>query len=109
MIVQAVTPAPVAAQTLPPAPVATQVSAPAIPAVHLAPPAPSMVQVMTLSHKEDAETMVNALRRRGYDVAAIQDPHGALIHLQVGPFLNRSDAEAVRQRLMQEGYNATVK
>jgi pilus assembly protein CpaC len=73
------------------------------------PESPSIVQIMTLSHKEDADTMVNALKRRGYDVAAKEDSQDSLIHLQVGPFANRTDAEAMRQRLLQEGYNATVK
>jgi cell division septation protein DedD len=64
---------------------------------------------MALSHKEDAVTMVAALKRRGYDVAISQDPRDSLLHLQIGPFTSPNDAEAMRQRLLREGYNATVR
>lgn len=69
---------------------------------------PSMVQVMAISHKEDADSIVNALKRKGFDVAVHRYPQDSLLHLQVGPFTNRTDAEAVRQRLVVEGYNATI-
>jgi pilus assembly protein CpaC len=72
-------------------------------------PTPTMVQIMALSHKEDAVTMVAALKRRGYDVAISQDPRDSLLHLQIGPFTSPNDAEAMRQRLLREGYNATVR
>jgi len=72
-------------------------------------PAPAMVQIMALSHKEDADAMVIALKRHGYDVAITQDPHDSRLHLEVGPFKDKIDAEAMRQRLLTDGYNATVK
>jgi cell division septation protein DedD len=68
-----------------------------------------MVQIMAISHKEDAEAMVKALKRHGYNVAVNQDPHDALLHLEVGPFANKTDAEAIQQRLIKDGYNATLK
>jgi len=68
----------------------------------------SMVQVMAISHKEDADSIVNALKRKGFDVAVHQYPQDSLLHLQVGPFASRTDAEAVRQRLVVEGYNAII-
>jgi len=70
---------------------------------------PVMVQVMTLSHKEDADAMVAALKRHGYDVAITQYPTDALIHLEVGPFPNKPEAETMRQKLVSDGYNATLK
>ena len=70
---------------------------------------PAMVQIMTLSRQDDADTMVAAFRRRGYDVAVSQDPRDSLLRLQVGPFTSKADAEAMRQRLVLEGYNATVR
>jgi pilus assembly protein CpaC len=70
---------------------------------------PAMVQVMALSHKEDADAMVAALKRHGYDVAIARDPNDSLIHLEVGPFSNKSDAEAMRQKLLRDGYNATLR
>jgi pilus assembly protein CpaC len=76
-----------------------------------APSAPvrSMVQIMTLSSSEDAESMVAALKRHGYNVAVNHDPLDSLLHLEVGPFESKSDAEAMRRRLVLDGYNATVR
>ena len=45
----------------------------------------SIVQVMAISHPEDAEAMVASLKRHGYDVAIKQDPRDSLLHLQMGP------------------------
>jgi cell division septation protein DedD len=64
---------------------------------------------MTLSHDADADAMVDALKRRGYDVAVNRDPSDSLLHLDVGPFSSIQDAETMRQRLLQDGYNAVVK
>jgi cell division septation protein DedD len=52
---------------------------------------------------------VGALRRRGYAVAARQEPGDGLIHVQVGPFNNRNDANIMCQRLLGDGYNASVR
>ena len=71
--------------------------------------APPIVEVMTLSHDADADAMVDALKRRGYDVAVNRDPSDSLLHLDVGPFSSIQDAETMRQRLLQDGYNAVVK
>jgi pilus assembly protein CpaC len=80
------------------------------PAAEPEPPARSMVvQIMALSSKEDAELMAVALKRQGYDVAINHDPVDALLHLEVGPFSSKTDAEAVRQRLLLDGYNATIR
>ena len=79
------------------------------PAAETDPPARSMVQIMALSNTEDAESMVVALKRHGYNVAVSHDPLDSLLHLEVGPFTSKIDAEAMRQRLLLDGYNATVK
>ncbi len=68
-----------------------------------------MVQIAAVSHPEDADVLVKALRKHGHNVTALQDPTDHLIHVQLGPFSNRKDAEAVRQTLLTEGYNAIVK
>jgi pilus assembly protein CpaC len=68
----------------------------------------NMVQIMAISHREDADSIVSALKRKGYDVAIRQDPKDSLLHLQVGPYPTKNDAEAMRQRLVKEGYNATI-
>lgn len=68
-----------------------------------------MVQIMALSNNSDADAMVAALRRHGYNVAVTHEPQDSLLHLEVGPFADNSSAQAMRQRLLLEGYNATVK
>lgn len=68
-----------------------------------------MVQIAAVSHPEDADVLTSALRRRGYAVVARNDLGDHLIHVQIGPFANRKDAETMRQRLIGEGYNAFIK
>jgi cell division septation protein DedD len=67
-----------------------------------------MVQIAQVSQAEDAEVLVNALRKRGYTVAARRELSDNLIHVQTGPFVNRNDANAMRQKLLNDGYNAIV-
>ena len=67
-----------------------------------------MVQIAAVSHPEDADVLVSALRKRGYAVAAHRDPTDGLLHVQIGPFANRNDAYAMRQKLLNDGYNAIV-
>jgi cell division septation protein DedD len=67
-----------------------------------------MVQIAAVSHPEDADVLVGALRKRGYAVSSRRDPADGLLHVQVGPFANRDDAAAMRQKLMNDGYNAIV-
>jgi DedD protein len=88
----------------PPAPAAAHAVATSAPA---GPPA--LVQVAAVSHQEDADTLVSSLKRRGYDVAVRHEPQDKLFHIQIGPYANRKDADAMRQRLLADGYNAIVK
>jgi cell division septation protein DedD len=67
-----------------------------------------MVQIAAVSHPEDAEVLVNALRKRGYTVTVRREVNDNLIHVQTGPFANRNDANAIRQKLLNDGYNAIV-
>jgi len=67
-----------------------------------------MVQIAAVSHSEDAEVLVGALRKRGYTVTARREVGDNLIHVQTGPFVNRNDANAMRQKLLSDGYNAIV-
>jgi len=71
--------------------------------------AASMVEIMALSHESDVEPMVAALKRHGYDIAVNHETQDSLLHLNVGPFANKKDAESMRQRLVLDGYNATIK
>jgi cell division septation protein DedD len=67
-----------------------------------------MVQIAAVSHAEDAEVLVNALKKRGYAVTVRRDIADSLLHVQTGPFVNRNDANAMRLKLLNDGYNAVV-
>jgi cell division septation protein DedD len=67
-----------------------------------------MVQIAAVSQQEDADVLITALRRRGYAVAARREPLDGLIHVRIGPFKTRDEAETWRQRLLSDGYNAIV-
>jgi cell division septation protein DedD len=70
-----------------------------------------VVQIAAIStaHKGDADLLAGALRHKGYDVGERSEPQDKLIHIQVGPFGTKADADAMRQRLAGDGYNAIVK
>jgi cell division septation protein DedD len=73
------------------------------------PPAGSvMVQIAAVSQQEDADVLMSALRKRGYAVAARREPLDGLIHVRIGPFKTRDEAETWRQKLLSDGYNAIV-
>jgi DedD protein len=67
-----------------------------------------MVQIAAVSHPEDADVLVSALRKHGYAVSMHRDPVDALIHVHVGPFESHNEAAAMRQKLLNDGYNAIV-
>ena len=67
-----------------------------------------MVQVAAVSHEEDADVLVGALRKRGYAVTARREPADGLIHVRIGPFSTRDDANRMCRRLLDDGYNAVV-
>jgi cell division septation protein DedD len=67
-----------------------------------------MVQIAAVSQVDDADVLVGALRKRGYTVTSHRDPADGLLHVQVGPFANRNDAIAMRQKLLNDGYNAVI-
>ena len=82
-------------------------------AASAAAPAPAsagsvMVQIAAVSQQEDADVLMSALRRRGYAVAARREPLDGLIHVRIGPFKTRDEAETWRQKLLSDGYNAIV-
>jgi len=70
---------------------------------------PTMVQIAAVSHAEDAEALIAALRKRGYTVVVRNEPQDKLSHVQIGPFATRADANAMRQKLLADGYNAILK
>jgi DedD protein len=70
---------------------------------------PALVQVAAVSHQEDADILINALKHRGYDVVVRHEPQDKLLHIQLGPYATRKDADEMRKRLLADGYNAIVK
>jgi cell division septation protein DedD len=67
-----------------------------------------MVQIAAVSHQEDADVLVSALRKRGYAVTARREAADNMIHVRIGPFTNLEEANRWRQKLMNDGYNAIV-
>lgn len=92
-------------KSVPEAPAAAAVSGPAAPATA----GSFFVQIAAISHPDDAAMLLGALRSRGYTVAERTEPGDKLIHVQVGPFSTKLTAEAMRQRLQTDGYNAIIK
>ncbi len=90
------------------APVAVEAPKPVAPAA--VPATGFLVQVAAISinHPDDATMLQNALRAKGYSVSAHPGPD-QFIHLLLGPFNERSAAEAMRQRLLTDGYTAYIK
>jgi cell division septation protein DedD len=67
-----------------------------------------VVQVAAMSHQEDADVVAVDLKRRGYTVAIRREPQDKLFHVQIGPFGNKKEADAMRQRLQADGYNSAI-
>jgi len=68
-----------------------------------------MVQIAAVRLQTDANVLVSALDRHGYHAVVRNEPTDALLHVQVGPFPSRGDANNMRARLLADGYNAVVK
>jgi DedD protein len=87
-----------------PAPAAT----PADPAA--APPLNAyFVQVAAVSKTEDADALVDALKKKQYPAFSTSAPTDKLIHVQVGPYAEIKDAESMRTKLVGDGYNPILK
>jgi DedD protein len=80
------------------------------PNVHTALPAQVqfMVQIAAVMNAEDADVLESALRKRGYSVTAMREPADGLIHVRIGPFWTRDEANGWRDKLLGDGYNAAV-
>ena len=74
-------------------------------------PAPSyFVQVAAVSKQEDADALVDALKKKQYPAfVASQSATDKLFHVQVGPFSDIKDAEGMRTRLTGDGYSPILK
>lgn len=90
-------------------PVAASSPNPADPSTML-PAAAYYVQVAAVSKQEDADSLVDALKKKEY--SAFVSPNATadkLFHVQVGPFSDIKDAEAMRAKLISDGYSPIVK
>ena len=67
------------------------------------------VQVAAVSKQEDAEALVEALKARQYQALIANQPPDKLFHVQVGPFTDIKDAESMRSKLVNDGYNPILK
>ena len=68
------------------------------------------VQVAAVSKQEDADSLVDALKKKQYPAfVAAQVTSDKLFRVQVGPFQDVKDAEAMRARLIGDGYSPIVK
>ena len=77
-------------------------------------PAPAsggyFVQVAAVSREEDAESLVEALKKKQYPAFTANNPSADKFHhVQVGPYADLKDAEAMRARLIADGYNPILK
>ena len=108
---------PAAAATTPASTTATptpSTEAPSKPATDAATAAASSagyyVQVAAVSRQEDAESLVEALKKKQYPAFSANNPAAdKFYHVQVGPYPELKDAEAMRARLIGDGYNPIVK
>jgi cell division septation protein DedD len=67
-----------------------------------------MVQIATVSHQEDADVLVGALRKRSFEATVSRDAADGQLHVRIGPFSSLSEANAMREKLTNDGYNAVV-
>jgi DedD protein len=67
------------------------------------------VQVAAVSKQEDAEALVDALKKKQYAAFAANTQGDKLFHVQVGPFSDIKDAEGARSQLVKDGYNPILK
>lgn len=68
------------------------------------------VQVAAVSKQDDAEALVDALKKKQYPAfVASSSTTDKLYRVQTGPFGDIKEAEAMRSRLINDGYNPILK
>lgn len=74
------------------------------------PTAGYFVQVAAVSKQEDADALVDALKKKEYPAfVASGAATDKLFRVQLGPFSEIKDAEAMRTKLMGDGYSPILK
>jgi DedD protein len=72
------------------------------------PPDGYYVQVAAVTKQEDGEALVDALKKKQYPAFSALGPD-KLYHVQVGPFADIKNAEDMRAKLVNDGYNPILK
>jgi len=78
-------------------------------------PAPSTpgsyyVQVAAVTRQEDADALVEALKKKQYPAFTVNNASADKFYrVQVGPYADFKEADAMRARLISDGYNPIVK
>jgi len=68
------------------------------------------VQVAAVTRQEDADALVEALKKKQYPAFTVSNTSvDKYYRVQVGPYAELKDAEAMRARLISDGYNPIVK
>jgi len=87
----------------------TSTSTPSDPATML-PTSGYFVQVAAVSKQEDADSLVDALKKKEYPAfVAAPVTTDKLLRVQLGPFSDVKEAEAMRARLIADGYSPILK
>jgi DedD protein len=74
------------------------------------PTAGYIVQVAAVTKQEDADSLVDALKKKDYPAfVASQSGGDKFFRVQVGPYSDIKDAEAMRTRLIGDGYSPILK
>ena len=79
------------------------------PATALPSTAAYFVQVAAVSKQEDADALVDALKKKQYPAFVAPIAADKLCRVQVGPFSEVKEAEAMRARLIADGYSPILK
>ncbi len=67
-----------------------------------------LVQIAAVRNQDDAKLLSDALQKQHYPVIVSQ-PGDKLFHVQVGPYADMKEAQAIQSRLVSSGYNAFLK
>ena len=67
------------------------------------------VQVAAVSKQEDADALVDALKKKEYPAFVATPASDKLFRVQLGPFSDIKDAEGMRTKLVGDGYSPILK
>ena len=73
-------------------------------------PGSYFVQVAAVTRQEDADSLVEALKKKQYPAFTVNNTSADKFYrVQVGPYTDFKEADATRARLISDGYNPIVK